>query len=161
MEKASELLTLEGHFSGEGKKFAIVVSRFNEVLCERLLKGAVQGFIRHQVLPGDLTIIRCPGAFELPLAAKKAAETKKFDAVVCLGAVVRGDTPHFDFVAGECASGISRVALETGVPIIFGVLTTNTEEQAWQRAGVGGGNKGYDAALTAIEMANLLQKIGS
>jgi len=159
LETSGEIRQIEGQFSGKGKKFAIVVARFNEVLCERLLKGAVQGFLRHQTDPADLEIFRVPGAFELPVTAMKIARTARFDAVVCLGAVVRGDTPHFDFVAGECAAGLRQAGMETGIPVIFGVLTTDTLDQAWQRAGVGGANKGYDAALTAMEMATLFTQL--
>jgi 6,7-dimethyl-8-ribityllumazine synthase len=139
-----------------GRRFALVVSRFNEFFSERLRNGAQDCLIRHGAAPEDIEVFRVPGSFELPLAAKKVAQTGRFEAVVCLGAVLRGQTPHFDFVAGEAAKGVAQVGLETGVPTIFGVITTDTVEQAVDRAGARAGNRGAEAALAAIEMVNLL-----
>jgi 6,7-dimethyl-8-ribityllumazine synthase len=151
---------IEGSLTAANLRLAIVASRFNAFLVEKLVSGALDGVRRHGGNAEHCTLAWVPGAFELPLAAKKLAESGKFDAVVCLGAVVRGDTPHFDYVAGECAKGISQVALQTGVPCIFGVVTTDNLEQAIERCGTKAGNKGYDAAVSAIEMANLLREMG-
>ena len=147
----------EGQLSAAGLRFAIVVSRFNSFITERLLAGAMDGLVRAGGDPELIDVIKVPGSWEVPLAAGEAARQKRYDAVICLGAVIRGETPHFDYVAGEAAKGIAQVSLQTGVPVAFGVLTTNTLEQAIDRAGAKGGNKGFDAAMTAIEMANLLR----
>ena len=147
---------IEGKLLGKGKKVAIVASRFNDFITARLLEGALDALNRHGVADKDITIYRVPGAFEIPAAAKRLAALAETDGIICLGAVIRGSTPHFDYVAGECAKGIANVALESGVPTIFGVLTTETIEQAIERAGTKAGNKGADAAVTAIEMANLV-----
>jgi 6,7-dimethyl-8-ribityllumazine synthase len=150
---------IEGVLQASGKRFAIVASRFNELITRKLLEGAVDCLIRHGAQQENLTVVWVPGAFEIPLAAKKIAQTQKFDAVICLGAVIRGATPHFDYIAAEVTKGVAASALETGTPIAFGVLTTDTMEQAIDRAGMKSGNKGFDAALTAIEMADLWSKI--
>jgi 6,7-dimethyl-8-ribityllumazine synthase len=150
---------IEGSFEGKGLTFAIVVSRFNNFITDRLLDGALDALNRHSVHLDDLEIVKIPGAWEMPLVAAELARQKRHDAIICLGAVIRGDTPHFDYVAGNAASGLANVAAETGTPIAFGVLTTNTLEQAIDRAGAKSGNKGFDAAMTAIEMANLLKQI--
>jgi 6,7-dimethyl-8-ribityllumazine synthase len=148
---------IEGDLTAAGLKFAIVVSRFNSFVTDRLLSGALDAIKRSG--EGDVDIIRIPGAWEFPLTVRALAAQKKHDAIICLGAVIRGDTPHFDYVAGEAARGIAQAAADTGLPIVFGVLTTNTLEQAIDRAGGKGGNKGADAAMTAIEMSNLLRKL--
>ena len=139
-----------------GRRFAIAVARFNGVVTQKLLDGAIEGFRAHGVLDADVDVAWVPGAFELPLVASRLARSERFDAVVCLGAVIRGETAHFDLVAGECARGLQRVALETGVPCLFGVLTTDTLEQAMDRAGGKHGNKGWDAATAALELTSLL-----
>ena len=149
----------EGNLSGQGLSLAIVVSRFNRLVTERLLAGAHDALARHGVDHEKVDVAWVPGSLELPLAARRLAQRGRYDAVVCLGAVIRGDTPHFDYVASQAAAGINRVALDTGVPIIFGVITANTLEQALERAGGKAGNKGYDAVVTAIEMANLLEQV--
>ncbi len=149
------MTTYEGKLSGKGMKFALVVGRFNELISTRLYEGALDCLRRHDVADGDVDSAWVPGAFEMPLVAKRLAEAGKYDAVICLGAVIRGGTPHFDYVAGEAAKGIAKVSLDTGVPVVFGVLTTDTIEQAVERAGTKGGNKGWAAASTALEMANL------
>ena len=149
----------EGKLISEGLKFAIVVGRFNEFIGSKLLLGAIDALERHGTKEEDIEIIWVPGAFEIPLVAKKLAKTNKYDAVICLGAVIRGSTPHFDYVSSEVSKGIANASLETEIPIIFGVLTTDNIEQAIERAGTKSGNKGYDAAITAIEMANLLKEI--
>jgi 6,7-dimethyl-8-ribityllumazine synthase len=149
----------EGKLIAEGLKFGIVVGRFNEFIGGKLLSGAIDGFKRHGVEDENIEIAWVPGAFEIPLVAKKMVNTKKYDAVICLGAVIKGSTPHFDYVSSEVSKGVASVSLETGVPVIFGVLTTDTIEQAIERAGTKAGNKGYDAAVTAIEMANLLKEV--
>jgi 6,7-dimethyl-8-ribityllumazine synthase len=147
---------LEGTFEApSGAKFAVVVARFNHFITDRLLEGTLDGLRRHGISEDRITVARTPGAWELPLAVRRLAATKKFDAVIALGAVIRGSTPHFDYVAGECAKGCASVMMETNVPIIFGVLTTDTIEQAVERAGTKAGNKGWDAALAAIEMVSL------
>ncbi len=149
----------EGKLIGEGLRFGVVVSRFNEFITNKLLGGAMDALVRHGVREEDIEIAWVPGAFEIPLVTKRLAATRRFDAVLCLGAVIRGSTPHFDYVAAEVSKGIASVGLDTGVPCIFGVLTTDTIEQAIERAGTKAGNKGYDAAVTGIEMANLLRQI--
>ncbi|MFC1692994.1 6,7-dimethyl-8-ribityllumazine synthase [Candidatus Latescibacterota bacterium] len=151
---------IQGDLTGKGKRFAIVVSRYNELIGTKLMDGAIDCLKRHDVTDDSITIYRVPGAFEIPLVAKKAAASGSFDAVICLGAVIRGATPHFDFIAAETSKGIALGSMETGVPIIFGVITTDTIEQAVERAGTTGGNRGFDAALAAIEMSNLIDKIG-
>lgn len=150
---------IEGGFDAKGKKFAIVVSRWNELIVNRLLEGANDGLIRHNASAKDITIIYCPGAFELPLVVNKVANSNKYDAIIALGAIIRGDTPHFDYISSEATKGLSNVALNTGVPVIMGVLTTESIEQALERAGSKSGNKGFEAAMTAIEMANLISQI--
>lgn len=145
----------EGKLIGEGLKFSVVISRFNEFITSKLLDGCLDALRRHGTEDGDIDIIWVPGAFEIPAVAKRLAVSGKYDAVICLGAVIRGATPHFDYVAAEVSKGVANVSLETGVPAVFGVLTTDTIEQAIERSGTKGGNKGYDAAETAIEMANL------
>ncbi|TFB13771.1 6,7-dimethyl-8-ribityllumazine synthase [Filobacillus milosensis] len=149
--------TFEGNLVGSGLKVGIVAGRFNAFITEKLVEGATDGFRRHGVDVDEIDIAWVPGAYEIPLAAKKMAMTDEYDAIVTLGAVIRGSTPHFDYVCGEAAKGVSSVGLDTGVPVIFGVLTTNTIEQAIERAGTKAGNKGYEAAVGAIEMANLLK----
>ena len=151
------MTTFEGQLRGEGLSIAIVVSRFNELVTRALLAGARDGLARHGVEPEGVDVAWVPGSFEIPLTARKLAESGRYQAVICLGAVIRGETPHFDHVANQASSGIARVALDTGVPIIFGVLTADTLEQAMERAGGKMGNKGYDAAVDAIEMANLVR----
>lgn len=153
------LKTYEGKLIAEGLKFGIVIGRFNEFISSKLLGGAIDGLVRHGTLEEDIEITWVPGAFEIPLAAQKMAVLKRFDAVICLGAVIRGSTPHFDYVSSEVSKGIAKVSLDTGLPVVFGVLTTETIEQAIERAGTKVGNKGYDAAATAIEMANLLKQL--
>lgn len=148
---------VEAGFSGNGKRFAIALSRFNSFLTERLLEGALDCFARHGVNPAEITVVRVPGAFEIPLVCQKLALSKQYHAVIGLGAVIRGDTPHFDFVAAEVSKGLAHIGLNTGVPVIFGVLTTDTIEQAEVRSGAKGANKGFEAAMTALEMANLLE----
>lgn len=150
---------IEGHLSASQMNFCAVVGRFNELISQKLLGGAHDCFIRHQGLPENWTTVWVPGAFEIPLVAKHLAMTRKYQAIVCLGAVIRGATPHFDLVASEVAKGIAHVSLESGIPITFGVLTTETIEQAIERAGTKAGNKGWEAAMAAIEMADLLRKI--
>lgn len=153
------MATIDGHLRGDGLRIAVVVSRFNDLVTERLEAGAVDGLRRHGVDDASVTVVRVPGAFELPLAALRMASSGEVDAVVCVGAVVRGSTPHFDHVAGQCAAGIQRAQLDTGVPVIFGVLTTDTLEQALDRAGGKMGNKGFEAAVAAIEMADVLRQL--
>ena len=150
---------IEGKLIAEGQKIAIVAGRFNEIITNKLLGGAVDAFKRHGGEEENIDLAWVPGAFEIPLVAKKLAESKKFDAVVCLGAVIRGATPHFDMVANETTKGIAAAGLQTGVPIIFGVLTTDNIEQAVERAGSKAGNKGFEAVTTAIEMVNLMKQI--
>jgi 6,7-dimethyl-8-ribityllumazine synthase len=150
----------EGKLNGKGLRFALVVGRFNELISLRLYEGALDCLRRHDVDDSAIDTAYVPGAFELPLVARKLAERGQYDAVICLGAVIRGSTPHFDYVAGEAAKGIAKVSLDTGVPVIFGVLTTDSIEQAVERAGTKSGNKGWAAATTALEMANLLKAMG-
>ncbi|KPU27462.1 6,7-dimethyl-8-ribityllumazine synthase [Caloranaerobacter sp. TR13] len=149
----------EGKLIAQGLKFGIIVGRFNEFISSKLLSGALDGLKRHGVNEEDIEVTWVPGSFEIPLIAKKMAKSKKYDAVICLGAVIRGATPHFDYVASEVSKGIAKVSLDTEIPVIFGVLTTDTIEQAIERSGTKAGNKGYEAALTAIEMANLLKEL--
>jgi len=153
--------TIEGKLDAKGMRFGIVISRFNEFISGKLLSGCLDGLNRHGADEKNIDVVWAPGAFELPLLAKKLAEAKqnKYDAVICLGTVIRGATPHFDFVAAEVSKGIANVGLETGKPVIYGVLTTDSIEQAIERAGTKSGNKGFDAALAAIEMANLMKAI--
>ncbi len=150
----------EGVLLGKGLKFGLVVSRFNEFITKKLLDGAQDALLRHGANQEDIEIAWVPGSFEIPLVAKKLAQTKRYDAVICLGAVVRGGTPHFEYIAAEVTKGIAKVSLDTGLPVIYGVITADTLEQAIERAGTKMGNKGFDAAVTAIEMANLLKSIG-
>ncbi len=149
----------EGKLNARGLKFALVVSRFNHFITDRLEEGAMDALVRHEADPNDIDVYRVPGAWELPLVALRAAQAKKYDAVICLGCVVRGSTPHFDYVAAETSKGIAAASMETGVPIVFGVLTTDNLDQAIERAGTKSGNKGWQAAEGAIEMANLLRNI--
>jgi 6,7-dimethyl-8-ribityllumazine synthase len=163
-ERKEAMRTVEGKLVGEGLSFALVVSRFNSFITERLLEGALDSLRRRGVREADLTVVRVPGAWEIPIVAKRLAtlpKTKLADAVICLGAVIRGSTPHFDYVAAEVSKGIAQVSLETGVPISFGILTTDTLEQAIERAGSKAGNKGAAAAEAAIEMVSLLKELGS
>jgi 6,7-dimethyl-8-ribityllumazine synthase len=153
--------TFQGELRGAGLRIGLVVSRFNELVTTRLLTGAREALERHGVRDEDVDVAWVPGAFELPLAARRLAESRRYDALVCLGAVIRGETPHFEFVAAEAARGVADVARDTGVPAIFGVITPNTLEQALDRAGGKVGNKGYDAVVSAIEMANLLRQLQS
>ena len=150
---------IEGDLAVRDLRIAFVAARFNEFVVEPLIRGALDALKRHGVAEKQIEVIRVPGAFEIPIVLRKLALSRRYDALIALGAVIRGDTPHFDYVAGECASGVSRVALESGIPIAFGVLTTDTVEQAMDRAGGKAGNKGADAALTAIEMVNLLRRL--
>jgi 6,7-dimethyl-8-ribityllumazine synthase len=151
--------TIEGMLTGRGLRIGIVVARFNEFVTSKLMEGALDALVRHEVDPDAIDVLWVPGSFEIPLAAKRMADSGRYDAVVCLGAVIRGATPHFDYVAAEVAKGVANVSLATGVPVIFGVLTTDTIEQAIERAGTKAGNKGFDAAVTAIEMANALRQL--
>jgi 6,7-dimethyl-8-ribityllumazine synthase len=152
--------TLEAHLNAEGKKFALVVSRFNDFITDKLLSGALDALIRSGTKDNDIQIVKVPGAFEIPLVAKKMAAQKKVNAIICLGAVIRGATPHFDYVSAEVSKGIAQVSLDSGVPIIFGIVTTDTIEQAIERAGTKAGNKGWSAAMAAVEMANLFEVVG-
>ncbi len=150
---------LEGHLQGAGRKIAIVVARFNSFIAEKLLDGALDLLTRSGVNEGDITVVRVPGAFEIPLVAQKMARSGRYDAVLCLGAVIRGATPHFDYVAAEVAKGTAHVMLDTGIPVLFGVLTTDTIEQAIERAGTKAGNKGADVAVAALEMIHVLEQV--
>ncbi|MEW6996866.1 6,7-dimethyl-8-ribityllumazine synthase [Colwelliaceae bacterium BS250] len=151
---------IEGTFAAPGKKFAIVVSRFNSFIVESLLEGAIDALKRHgNVADDDITVIRVPGAYELPVAAKRVARKGNFDAIIAIGAVIRGGTPHFDFVAGECNKGLAQVAMEFDTPVAFGVITTDSIEQAIERAGTKAGNKGAEAALSSLEMVNVLEQL--
>jgi len=149
----------EGQMVAKGKRFGLVASRFNDFVTKALVEGCCDTLLRHGAKDADITVTWVPGSFEIPAVAMQAARSKKFDALICLGAVIRGDTPHFDFIASEAAKGIAQVGMQTGVPTIFGVITADTLEQAMERAGSKGGNKGRDAALHAIEMANLTQAL--
>ncbi|MBA2750668.1 MAG: 6,7-dimethyl-8-ribityllumazine synthase [Actinobacteria bacterium] len=148
-----------GALRGDGLRLAVVCSRFNELVTDRLLAGALDGLIRHGVDPASVTVAWVPGAFEVPLAAAQLAASGEVDAVICVGAVIRGATGHYEHVAGQCAAGVQRAQLDTGVPVVFGVLTTETTEQALERAGGKGGNKGFEAATAAIEMVDLLRQL--
>ena len=150
---------LEGNLVAQNIKVALVASRFNEFIVSKLISGAVDGLKRHNVTEDDITLAWVPGAFEIPLIASKLAKTGKYDAVICLGAVIRGATSHYDYVCNEVSKGVAHVSLETGIPVLFGVLTTDNIEQAIERAGTKAGNKGYDCALSAIEMINLSKQI--
>lgn len=154
-----EIRRLEGDLVARDLRFAIVASRFNDFVVDRLVDGAVDALVRHGASEKNIELIRVPGAFDMPLAVRRAAQSRRYDAIVALGAVIKGATAHFDYVAGECSSGLARAALDSGVPVGFGVLTTDTLEQAIDRAGAKAGNKGADAALAALEMANLLKKL--
>lgn len=151
--------TLEGKLTAKNMKIAIVVARFNEFITSKLLSGCTDCLIRHEATDEDLTVAWVPGAFEIPMAAKKLAESGKYDAVICLGAVIRGATPHFDYVCAEASKGIAQVSMQTGVPVAFGVLTTENIQQAVERAGTKAGNKGVDCAMTAMEMVNLFKEM--
>ena len=149
----------EAKLIAEGKKFALVVSRFNDFITEKLLSGALDALVRSGAAGEDLEVVKVPGAFEIPIVAKKMANTKRFDAVICLGAVIRGSTPHFDYICAEVSKGVAMIGMESEIPIIFGVITTDTIEQAIERAGTKAGNKGWSAAIAAVEMANLFELI--
>ncbi len=151
--------SIQGSITGRGKKFGIVVSRFNEVISKSLLSGAVDCLSLHECDDKNIIVVHVPGAFEIPFVAKKMAESKKYDAIICLGAVIRGATPHFDYIASEVSKGIANASIATGVPVIFGVITSDTIEQALERAGTKAGNKGWDAAISAMEMADLTTKL--
>ncbi|MBP7262940.1 MAG: 6,7-dimethyl-8-ribityllumazine synthase [Spirochaetia bacterium] len=151
--------SIEGRFDGAGKRFALVASRFNQLVVSKLIEGAEDALLRHGVSPDALTLVRVPGAFELPLVAGKLAAGGAYDAVLALGAVIRGSTPHFDYVASEVSKGVAQESLRSGVPIVLGVLTTDTMEQALERAGVKLGNKGWDAAMAALEVADLMRRL--
>jgi 6,7-dimethyl-8-ribityllumazine synthase len=153
------VVEIQGSYQGEGRKFALVVSRFNDFIAGKLVEGALDGLTRHGVSADDVTVVRVPGAYEIPLAALHTAASGEFDAVLCLGAIIRGHTPHFDYVAAEASKGVAQASLDTGVPILFGIITADTLEQAIDRAGAKAGNKGFDAALAAIEMANLVSQL--
>jgi 6,7-dimethyl-8-ribityllumazine synthase len=150
---------IQGDLSGKGLKIGIVAARFNDFITSRLVDGALDGLQRHGVADADIEIVRVPGAYEVPLAARMLALSRKFHAIICLGAVIRGATPHFEYVSAEVSKGVASVSMETGLPVIFGVLTTDTIEQAIERAGTKSGNKGWDAALSAIEMANVVKQL--
>ncbi|MEW6509559.1 MAG: 6,7-dimethyl-8-ribityllumazine synthase [Bacteroidota bacterium] len=150
---------IEGLLSAKGRSFGIVVSRFNALVTDQLLRGAMDCLLRHGAEDQNITVIRCPGSFEIPLLAQRLASAGGVDAIICLGCVIRGETPHFDYIAAEVAKGAGQVALQSGIPVTFGVLTTDTLEQALERAGAKAGNKGWDAALSAIELADLTRKL--
>jgi 6,7-dimethyl-8-ribityllumazine synthase len=154
-----DLKSIEGDLIARGLRIGIALARFNNLIGERLLEGAVDALVRHGVAPSDIELVRVPGAYELPLALKAMAAGKEYDALIALGAVIRGETPHFDYVAGECVKGMSQVMMQHDLPVAFGVLTVDTVQQAIERAGSKAGNKGADAALSAIEMVNLLKKL--
>jgi 6,7-dimethyl-8-ribityllumazine synthase len=151
---------IEGHLTAEGFRFGLVVTRFNDFITEKLLGGALDALNRHGADMDGVVVVRAPGAFEIPLTAKKMAASGKYDAIICLGAVIRGSTPHFDYVANEVSKGVAAVGLETDIPLAFGVLTTDNIEQAIERAGSKAGNKGWEAAMSAIEMVNLMKQVG-
>lgn len=148
---------IEGKLDASGQRFGLVVSRFNSFICDRLVEGALDALLRHGAAREDIEVVRVPGAFEIPVTAKKMAETGRYHALICLGAVIRGSTPHFDYVSSEVSKGVAAVSLEAGIPVAFGVLTTDNLEQAIERAGSKAGNKGSEAAVTAIEMVNLFK----
>ena len=149
----------EGNLDASGLKFGIIVSRFNDFIGEKLVGGAIDALLRHGANDADINVFKVPGSFEIPLAAKKLALTKKYDAIICLGVIIRGDTPHFEYIAAEVSKGIASVGLDTGTPVIFGVLTTENIEQAIERSGTKAGNKGFDAANAAVEMVNLFKNV--
>jgi 6,7-dimethyl-8-ribityllumazine synthase len=151
---------INGTLEGKGKRFAVVVSRFNSFITERLLEGALDCFTRHGGVEENLTVVRVPGSFETPFVAAKLAKSGNYDAVICLGAVIRGSTSHYDLVASEAAKGVAQAAMSSGVPVIFGILTTETIEQAVERAGTKAGNRGWDAVISAMEMADLMKQLG-
>jgi len=151
---------IEGMLVGKGLKFGLVASRFNDFITKKLVEGAEDALIRHSVEPGDIDVAWVPGSFEIPMVAKKIAQTKRYDAVICLGAVIRGGTPHFEYISAEVTKGIAMVGLETGLPVIYGMITAETLEQAIERAGTKEGKQGFKAAVNAIEMANLVKNIG-
>ncbi|OGF48852.1 MAG: 6,7-dimethyl-8-ribityllumazine synthase [Candidatus Firestonebacteria bacterium RIFOXYA2_FULL_40_8] len=150
---------IEGNLIAKGKKFAVIAGRFNSFITDKLVSGAIDALKRHDVDEKDIDVLKVPGAFEIPGVALKVAKSKKYDAIICVGAIIKGNTPHFDYVASEAAKGVAMASMESGVPVIFGILTTESIEQAIERAGTKSGNKGADAALAAIEMANLYEKI--
>lgn len=150
---------IQGDLSAKGGKFGIVASRFNDFITARLLEGAIDALMRHGASDADIDVVRVPGAYEIPLAAQAMARSKKYHAVICLGAVIRGATPHFEYVSAEVSKGVAAASLDAGLPVVFGVLTTDTIEQAVERAGTKSGNKGWDAALSAIEMANVMKQL--
>ncbi len=150
---------IEGRLLGEGKKFALISSRFNDFITDKLVGGALDALVRSGVDDDDIDLLKVPGAFEIPLVAKKAVATGKYDAVVCLGAVIRGSTSHYDYVCAEASKGIAQVSMDSGIPVIFGIITTDTIEQAIERAGTKAGNKGWSAAVSALEMANLMDTL--
>jgi len=150
---------IQGDLNGKGLRVGIVAARFNDFITSRLLEGALDGLQRHGVTENDIEIVKVPGSYEIPLVAKIMAQSKKYHAVICLGAVIRGATPHFEYVSAEVSKGVATVSMDMGVPVIFGVLTTDTIEQAIERAGTKGGNKGWDAAMSAIEMANVVKQL--
>lgn len=152
--------TIEGGLSAKGLKFGLVVSRFNDFIGNKLLEGAVDTLLRSGASDGDIEVVKVPGSFEMPVAAQSMAKKGTYDAIICLGAIIRGSTPHFDYIASEAAKGIARISLEQGLPVSFGIITADNLEQAIERAGTKSGNKGRDAALSAIEMANLFKEIG-
>ena len=155
----SDVKNIDGDLIARSARFGIALGRFNSFIGERLLEGAIDALVRHGAETAHIEVVRVPGAFEMPLALKAMAASKKYDALIALGAVIRGETPHFEYVAGECAKGVSQVSMQFDLPVAFGVLTVDTIEQAVERAGAKAGNKGVDAALTAIEMVNLLKKL--
>lgn len=155
----SSLKTFEGHFSAQGGKFCLVASRFNSFIVDQLEAGAIDALVRHGANKNDIHIVKAPGAFELPMVVQRVAASKKYDAIIALGAVIRGGTPHFEYVAGECVKGIAHVALQYDIPVSFGVLTVDSIEQAIERAGTKAGNKGAEAALSAIEMVSLFKNL--
>lgn len=155
----STVKTFEGHFSAQGGKFCLVASRFNSFIVDQLEAGAIDALVRHGANIDDIRLVRAPGAFELPMVVQRIAASKKYDAIIALGAVIRGGTPHFEYVAGECVKGIAQVALQYSIPVSFGVLTVDTIEQAIERAGTKAGNKGAEAALSAIEMVSLFKNL--
>jgi 6,7-dimethyl-8-ribityllumazine synthase len=155
----STVRTIEGDFAPTNAKFALVVARFNSFIVDSLQAGAIDALTRHGVTDKNITVVKVPGAFELPMVAQQLAESKKYDAIIALGAVIRGGTPHFDYVAGECAKGLGQVGMQQRLPVVFGVLTVDSIEQAIERAGTKAGNKGADAAMTALELVSLLRKL--
>lgn len=150
---------IEGNLDAKGLRFGLLVSRFNSFVGERLVEGALDALVRHGAADADVSIARVPGAFEIPAAAKQMAQSGNYDAIICLGAVIRGATPHFEYVSAEVSKGVAAVSMDVGIPVVFGVLTTDTLEQAIERAGSKGGNKGFDAAMAAVEMANLFKEL--